>query len=655
MVFDYQEAFSRNIGWLTETEQELLRTKRIAIAGLGGVGGSHLLTLTRLGIGAFNISDLDIFELANFNRQAGASLSHIDKPKVEVLASLALDINPDLKLIQFGAGIDTSNVDDFLEGVDLYVDALDFFAFEARKTVFAACYDKGIPAITAAPIGMGTALLYFKPGKMSFEQYFRLEGQSDEEQALRLLLGLSPSMLQMPYLADDSRVDFKAQKAPSTPMACELCAGFAGTWALKSLLGRGQIPAAPRGIHFDAYRNKLSTTWRPGGNLNPIQQLGLMIARRRVMAKPSNKNEAASQTPVSLVERIIDLALWAPSGDNEQPWRFEIVDDSHFVIFAHDTSDWCVYDLDGRASQIAVGALLETISIAATNESYSATFTRRLDSEDSRPIIDVRLNKSEGLAVSHLYPFIKLRMTQRRPLNTVALTPEQKQVLEAAVGDQYKIIWLETSKIKGRMARLLFSSAHIRLTIPEAYEVHKQNIEWGAQYSENKIPDKAVGVDALTLKIMRWTLESWNRVKMMNRYFAGTVLPRLQMDLLPGYRCAAHFVIVSHQPLKDIDDYLAGGRAVQRFWLSATAQGLQFQPEMTPLIFSRYSHDGVKFTDTPPARARADKIAGELEEQFGDSATSANRVFMGRIGLGDEPKSRSVRRPIGELIKTPKL
>ena len=60
--FDYHAAFSRNIGWVTETEQALLRTRRIAIAGLGGVGGSHLLTLTRLGIGRFNIADLDTFD-----------------------------------------------------------------------------------------------------------------------------------------------------------------------------------------------------------------------------------------------------------------------------------------------------------------------------------------------------------------------------------------------------------------------------------------------------------------------------------------------------------------------------------------------------------------------------------------------------------------
>ena len=53
MEFAYSTAFSRNIGWVTMAEQEALRGKRIAIAGLGGVGGSHLLTLARLGVGHF--------------------------------------------------------------------------------------------------------------------------------------------------------------------------------------------------------------------------------------------------------------------------------------------------------------------------------------------------------------------------------------------------------------------------------------------------------------------------------------------------------------------------------------------------------------------------------------------------------------------------
>lgn len=279
-TFDYFEAFSRNIGWVTTSEQEKLRHSRIAIAGMGGVGGVHLLTLARMGIGAFNISDLDHFELANFNRQAGAMVSTLDKPKVEVLAGMASDINPELDIRQFPAGVNEHNIDDFLQDVDLYVDGLDFFVLSARKLVYQKCHEKGIPIIVTAPLGMGVSMINYLPGQMALNDFFGFEDDMNEEELLfRFLIGLSPRMLQTRYLVDKTTVDLKNHKGPSTPMACQLCAGVTGTNAVKILLNRGKVLAAPHGYHYDAYRNKAIHTWRPGGNRNPLQRLILTIAK----------------------------------------------------------------------------------------------------------------------------------------------------------------------------------------------------------------------------------------------------------------------------------------------------------------------------------------------------------------------------------------
>ena len=49
-----------------------------------------------------------------------------------------------------------------------------------------------------------------------------------------------------------------------------------------------------------------------------------------------------------IIEQILELARWAPSGDNTQPWRFEVLGDDHFVVHGFDTRDWCLYDIDGR-------------------------------------------------------------------------------------------------------------------------------------------------------------------------------------------------------------------------------------------------------------------------------------------------------------------
>jgi len=281
-MFDYEKAFSRTIGWITEDEQQLLRNKRVAIAGMGGVGGSHLLTLARLGIEKFTIADFDFFELANFNRQSGAGVASLNRPKVDVLAEMVRDINPQCDLRIHSQGVSSDNLTDFFDGVDLYVDGLDFFAFDARERVFAHCHQFNIPAVTVAPLGMSAALLNFIPGGMSFEDYFQVTGKPELEKAVRFLVGLAPALLHRHYLADKSRVDLKARKGPSTIIACQLCAGVAASEVLKIILGRGKVWAAPHGIQFDGYRNKLAHTWRPGGNRNPINRLALAIARRQL-------------------------------------------------------------------------------------------------------------------------------------------------------------------------------------------------------------------------------------------------------------------------------------------------------------------------------------------------------------------------------------
>jgi len=281
-MFSYDEAFSRNLGWVTADEQAALRRKRVAIAGLGGTGGIHVVTLSRLGIGAFNIADFDTFGLANFNRQAGAMVSTLGRPKIDVLDEMARDINPELDVRKFPGGVTEENVDSFLDGVDIYVDALDYFAFEARDLVYRKLEEKGIPAVIAAPLGMGTAVVSFLPGGMTFEQYFQIRGLPVKEMALRFLIGLSPAVLQRTYLVDPERVKFGDKAGPSTGMACQICAGVAAVEALKILLGRGDVLAAPWGFQFDAYRNKFVKTWRPGGMGNPLMKLMLALVRRKL-------------------------------------------------------------------------------------------------------------------------------------------------------------------------------------------------------------------------------------------------------------------------------------------------------------------------------------------------------------------------------------
>jgi len=354
--------------------------------------------------------------------------------------------------------------------------------------------------------------------------------------------------------------------------------------------------------------------------------------------------------PTSLpITDILELGRWAPSGDNTQPWRFEVIDDHHMVIHAYDTRDQCVYDLDGHPSQIAHGALLETLAIAASAHALRVEFRRRPDSTETHPIYEVDLIPDTILAPDPLLPFVPQRSVQRRPMRTTPLTAAQKQALQDAVGNPYTVRWFEGGQ-RWRLAKLMFDNAKLRLTLPEAYAVHRDIIEWQARFSEDKVPDQALGLDAMTLRLMRWVMASWQRVKFFNTYLAGHLTPRIELDLLPGLFCAAHFAILARRAPESIDDYVAAGRAVQRFWLTATGLGLQLQPEMTPLIFGRYVREGTQFSRMPGATETAAKLGVRLAAILKDVPAS-HVAFLGRIGSGKAAYSRSLRLPVDQLVR----
>ncbi|MCB0392747.1 MAG: ThiF family adenylyltransferase [Bdellovibrionales bacterium] len=279
--FNYNEAISRNIGWVSEQEQLKLKNSKVAIAGLGGVGGNYLLTLCRLGITKFHISDFDEFELANFNRQVGATVSNLKKNKLDAMIDLAKDINPEIDIKSFPQGINDSNLDDFLEGVDVYLDGLDVFCLELREVLFKKAREKGIHAITVGPVGMGAALVSFSPDGMSFDDYFGLSRSNTlAEKALRFVMGIAPSGIHQKSLVIPERMDFKNKKAPSTFMGCQLCAGVAGTELLKALLKRGPILCAPYSLHFDAYSCQYKKIYLWLGYRNPLQRFKLWMAKK---------------------------------------------------------------------------------------------------------------------------------------------------------------------------------------------------------------------------------------------------------------------------------------------------------------------------------------------------------------------------------------
>lgn len=351
---------------------------------------------------------------------------------------------------------------------------------------------------------------------------------------------------------------------------------------------------------------------------------------------------------VSVLEQILDLARWAPSGDNAQPWRFEVQGDLRFVIHGQDTRDHCLYDLDGRPTQLALGALIETAAIAASRHGLGLAARLRPGGDESRPVFDVELSPQPGLRADPLWRQIPERSVHRRPLSRQPLTAAQQQALQLAVGPDHEVVFYP-GRQRRAWAGLLWANGGLRLRLPEAFDTHRSVIDWGKRFSQTCIPDQALGVDAGTIAIMRWAMASWQRVDFMNRWLAGTQMPRLLMDFLPAVACAAHIALIARQPVDDIDGYVASGRAVQRFWLMASQLGLQHQPAATPLVFARYLREQRVFTTQADELRVARQLAARLDTLLG--GRTGNTVWLGRIGHGRASSARSVRLPLKALLR----
>lgn len=281
--YDYGQAFSRNLGFILPAEQHRLRKARVAVAGLGGTGSAQVHALARMGIGNFTVADPDVFELVNFNRQAGATMQTLGRRKADVAAEVIQSINPDAEVRTLPEGINAENIDRFLDRVDVVVDSLDFYCFAERFLLYRTARERGLWVVTAAPLGFGFTLLAFDPRGMRFEDYYGFTaGMPEKELLVRLVAGVAPRALFMEYL-DRSAISVVDRRLPSVGAAPFLIAGVIGTVVTSLLTSKRPIASVPTVIQYDALLQTFRRRNRRWGAHGPVQALKRSILRKKLI------------------------------------------------------------------------------------------------------------------------------------------------------------------------------------------------------------------------------------------------------------------------------------------------------------------------------------------------------------------------------------
>ena len=148
--------FSRTELLLGKEAMEKLKNSRVAVFGVGGVGGYVCEALVRSGVGAFDLIDDDKVCLTNLNRQIIATRKTIGKYKTDVMKERILDINPDADVRIHQCFFLPENADDFpFEEYDYIVDAVD--TVTAKIALVMKAKELNVPIISS--MGAGNKLV----------------------------------------------------------------------------------------------------------------------------------------------------------------------------------------------------------------------------------------------------------------------------------------------------------------------------------------------------------------------------------------------------------------------------------------------------------------------------------------------------------------
>lgn len=185
----YAERTDRNIGWITEEEQALLRRSTVAVAGCGGMGGVAAELLLRAGIGEIRIADLELFDPSNIHRQIAAGVETVGTSKVLATARRLRSITDDTTLVVYPQGVVPSTFAHFVGGTDLVLDEVEAWAIAARIGLHQEARRQGVHVVNCNSIGAGTRLFLFTPEGDTMEECLGLTYEEAREFHLRVQVG----------------------------------------------------------------------------------------------------------------------------------------------------------------------------------------------------------------------------------------------------------------------------------------------------------------------------------------------------------------------------------------------------------------------------------------------------------------------------------
>jgi molybdopterin/thiamine biosynthesis adenylyltransferase/nitroreductase len=570
---------NRNLNKITAAERARLANFSVGVVGLS-VGNAVALTLAQEGVGGhLKLADFDILELGNMNR-IRAGVHQLGLKKTVLAARQILEFNPWMNISLFHDGVNADNMDEFLVGdhaLDVLVDECD--SIEIKYLLRERARALGLPVVMEAS----------DRGILDIERF-------DLEPDRPLFHGIAPSM-------DTSRVE-----ELTTEEKVYYVMGICGPHNLSDRMGASLLEVERSIVTWP----QLASDVVLGGASVTIALRHLALGHplpsgRRILDIESRLNEREDLDPAEeeapdlspevpelelepLIRELLEEAILAPSGANNQPWHF-YVDGYELWLTKHPERSQDTLDRDGIAMLAGIGASLESLRAAAAHREHH--LEEELFPVEGASAIVVRVKvlpgfKEDPTELQRLHAQLRARHTNRRVAPSAPLTDEEAAAMLRSVNmDGARLSLLRTPEALDQLGAVVGESDRLRMLNDTLGEALMQELIFKPHDEvEVGISADTCELSALQQVILPFLSRPAVRAN-LRKVGGGERLTESSREALASSSAACLLSLEDEDPATIV----RGGQAMQRVWLEAHALGLSFQPMGSLPYMARFLSD----------------------------------------------------------------
>ena len=650
---------NRNKYKITEEEQQTLATKKIGVMGLS-VGQSVSLTLAmERGFGELRIADFDELDLSNINR-IRTGVHNIQLKKTVIVAREIAEIDPYLNVVCFHEGITEENIHQFLtEGgkLDLLIDECDSFdikinsrkiARELQIPVLMEGSDRGTIDIERFDLDPQRPILHGMVDHLDMEKYSSLTTFDEKIPYITAVTGLETLSPRMKASAVELMATISTW--PQLASAVTFGGGVSADLSRKILLNNLKI-SGRFFLDLDELIADPKATEQQNENRSEKQALSLseieaFLTQNDLNHWDNNGKELSEQHLLKLIQ----AAKKAPSGGNNQPWRFHY-QNKQLHLFLEESATGAYLDPQFISSYISIGAAIENLLLTAATEN-----------------LKVKWQLTPNLAPKHLAVFsfsdgdgpseeeetlqrqISARHTNRKAPPKQEISEENLQYLKALVAQTkgIELTFVKNPEKINALSKIATQADLLRMFIQEAHEDFiTREMRWTPTEADET--EDGIGIHTLDLSNNDQSgirmLRDRRMIDFLEKIKGGSAFGRL---LSQQFNTSSAIGLITI-PNNEVSSWINCGIAAERMWLGATNLDFQIHPVNVPLIFFYKNSIEKNLTLAEEKRIELTKAENELNIIF-DEPKNQIPAFMFRIFKASASPERTIRKSNNKIF-----